>query len=155
MERALIPMNGEGSSKGATLSIQDKDFVVTAVSMGNPHCINFVEDMNQVQLSLWGPEIEKHSLFPAKTNVEFAQVLNRNEIIMRVWERGAGITLACGTGACATLVAAVLNGLTDRSAVLHLQGGDLFIQWNEEDGHVYMTGPAREVFTGKIDLEKI
>jgi diaminopimelate epimerase len=92
-------------------------------------------------------------MFPAKTNVEFIQVINRSEMVMRVWERGAGITQACGTGACATLVAGVLNGYTDRKATIHLLGGDLFIEWDEKSNHVFMTGPAAEVFRGTIELE--
>ncbi|WP_369397311.1 diaminopimelate epimerase [Syntrophomonas palmitatica] len=118
--------------------------------MGNPHCVIFVDDIEQVPVEKWGPELEIHELFPARTNVEFVQVINSREMIMRVWERGAGITRACGTGACAALVAAVLNRKSANEAVVHLLGGDLSIAWNQDDNHVYMTGPAVEVFRGNI-----
>lgn len=128
------------------------EFKFTAVSMGNPHCVIYVDDAVSFDLAAWGPKLEVHPLFPRKVNVEFATVLNRGRVDMRVWERGAGPTLACGTGACATLVSSVLNGLTDRAAWISLKGGDLFIEWNEEDNHVYMTGPAEVVFTGRVTL---
>lgn len=127
-------------------------FRFTAVSMGNPHAVIYVDDAVSFDLATWGPKLEVHPLFPRKVNVEFATVLNRSHVDMRVWERGAGPTLACGTGACATLVSSVLNGVTDRSAVISLKGGDLFIEWNEEDNHVYMTGPAQVVYTGSVDI---
>lgn len=128
------------------------EFNFTAVSMGNPHCVIYVEDAVTFDLAKWGPKLEVHPLFPRKINVEFATVLNRNRVDMRVWERGAGPTLACGTGACATLVSSVLNGLTDRAAWISLKGGELYIEWNQEDNHVYMTGPAEVVFTGHVTL---
>lgn len=149
LEAERIPVKG----KGDTVCTQHGNFKFTAVSMGNPHCVIFVDDIEKVPVSLWGPAIEVNEIFPAKTNVEFVQVLNNEELIMRVWERGAGITMACGTGACASLVASVLNRYTDRQATVHLLGGDLFIEWNEVDEHVYMTGPAQQVFRGSIDLE--
>lgn len=148
----LIPMKSAAANVDVPLKITGQEFVITAVSMGNPHCIVFVPDIESVPLTVWGPQIETHELFPAKTNVEFVQVLGENEIAMRVWERGAGVTLACGTGACATLVAAVLNQKTFRQAIIHLLGGDLQIEWNAENNHVYMTGPGEEVFTGSIKL---
>jgi diaminopimelate epimerase len=154
LERKLIPMQGEGPAVKTKLSSETSEFEITAVSMGNPHCIHFVEDIEQVPVAAWGGMIETHSLFPAKTNVEFVQILARDEMIMRVWERGAGITMACGTGACATLVAAVLNDASDRRATIHLLGGDLHIEWKEENDHVYMTGPAEYVFNGNIELKK-
>ncbi|MCL6603546.1 MAG: diaminopimelate epimerase [Paenibacillus sp.] len=128
------------------------EFKFTAVSMGNPHCVIYVDDAVSFDLSTWGPKLEVHPLFPRKVNVEFATVLDRGRVDMRVWERGAGPTLACGTGACATLVSSVLNGLTDRSAWISLKGGDLFIEWNEEDNHVYMTGPAEVAYTGSVSI---
>lgn len=128
------------------------EFKFTAVSMGNPHCVIYVEDAVSFDLATWGPKLEVHPLFPRKVNVEFATVLDRGRVDMRVWERGAGPTLACGTGACATLVSSVLNGLTDRAAWISLKGGDLFIEWNEEDNHVYMTGPAEVAFTGSVAI---
>ncbi|AIQ23496.1 diaminopimelate epimerase [Paenibacillus sp. FSL H7-0737] len=128
------------------------EFKFTAVSMGNPHCVIYVEDAVSFDLATWGPKLEVHPLFPRKVNVEFATVLDRGRVDMRVWERGAGPTLACGTGACATLVSSVLNGLTDRAAWISLKGGDLYIEWNEEDNHVYMTGPAEVAFTGSVAI---
>lgn len=128
------------------------EFKFTAVSMGNPHCVIYVDDAVSFDLATWGPKLEVHPLFPRKVNVEFATVLDRGRVDMRVWERGAGPTLACGTGACATLVSSVLNGLTDRAAWISLKGGDLFIEWNEDDNHVYMTGPAEVAFTGNVAL---
>ncbi|WP_068775160.1 diaminopimelate epimerase [Paenibacillus sp. FJAT-26967] len=127
-------------------------FHFTAVSMGNPHCIIYVEDAPNFDLGEWGPKLEKHPLFPNRTNVEFVTVRSREYADMRVWERGAGPTLACGTGACATLVASVLNGHTERTAVISLKGGELGIEWNEGNNRVYMTGPAEEVYRGIISL---
>ncbi|KQX61143.1 diaminopimelate epimerase [Paenibacillus sp. Root444D2] len=132
------------------IEVDGKEFRFTAVSMGNPHCVIYVEDAVNFDLATWGPKLEVHPMFPRKINVEFATVINRAYTDMRVWERGAGPTLACGTGACATLVSSVLNGLTDREATVSLKGGELFIEWNEADNHVYMTGPAEEVFTGTV-----
>ncbi|MBD0379336.1 diaminopimelate epimerase [Paenibacillus sedimenti] len=132
------------------IEVDDRQFRFTAVSMGNPHCVIYVDDAVNFDLSLWGPRLEVHPMFPRKTNVEFVTVKNREHTDMRVWERGAGPTLACGTGACATLVSSVLNGLTDRRATVSLKGGDLFIEWDEADNHVYMTGPAEEVFKGTL-----
>ncbi|OAS14949.1 diaminopimelate epimerase [Paenibacillus oryzisoli] len=132
------------------IEVDGKSFRFTAVSMGNPHCVIYVEDAVNFDLATWGPKLEAHPMFPRKINVEFATVRDRTYTDMRVWERGAGPTLACGTGACATLVSSVLNGLSDREATVSLKGGDLFIEWLEEDNHVYMTGPAQEVFTGKL-----
>ncbi|MEK4329108.1 diaminopimelate epimerase [Paenibacillus sp. FSL R7-0312] len=128
------------------------EFKFTAVSMGNPHAVIYVDDAVSFDLGTWGPKLEVHPLFPRKVNVEFATVVDRGHVDMRVWERGAGPTLACGTGACATLVSSVLNGVTDRSAWISLKGGDLFIEWDEEDNHVYMTGPAQVVYTGSVDI---
>jgi len=134
------------------LEVDGQQFRVTAVSMGNPHCVIYVDDAVSFDLAVWGPKLENHPMFPRKTNVEFATVQKRSFTDMRVWERGAGPTLACGTGACATLVASVLNGLADREGTVSLKGGDLFIEWDEADNHVYMTGPAEEVFKGKLDV---
>ncbi|OBY81286.1 diaminopimelate epimerase [Paenibacillus sp. KS1] len=123
-------------------------FTFTAVSMGNPHCVIYVDDAATFDIHGWGPLLESHSYFPRNINVEFVSIHTRDHVTMRVWERGAGATLACGTGACATLVSSVLNGLTDRAATVSLAGGDLFIEWNAADNHVYMTGPATFVFDG-------
>lgn len=135
-----------------TIEADGTEFKFTAVSMGNPHAVIYVDDAVSFDLGTWGPKLEVHPLFPRKVNVEFATVVDRGHVDMRVWERGAGPTLACGTGACATLVSSVLNGVTDRSAWISLKGGDLFIEWNEEDNHVYMTGPAQVVYTGSVDI---
>lgn len=123
-------------------------FSVTAVSMGNPHGVIFVEDLDQVDVHGAGRELEVHPIFPRRANIEFAQILSGDEIRMRVWERGSGETLACGTGACATLVAGVITGGCGRSVTMHLLGGDLKIEWSQADNHVYMTGPAETAFEG-------
>lgn len=127
-------------------------FNVTCVSMGNPHAVIFTDDVDTLPLHDYGPKLENHSLFPKRTNVEFIQVISRDRIKMRVWERGSGETMACGTGACASVVAAVLNDLCDRKVTVMLPGGELFIEWDEESGHVYKTGPATKVFDGEIDI---
>lgn len=125
-------------------------FQFTAVSMGNPHCVIFTEDAVHFDLAAWGPKLETHPLFPRRVNVEFATVRDRGYADMRVWERGAGPTLACGTGACATLVAGVISGRMDRSAIVSLAGGELHIEWSEQNNRVYMTGPAETVFKGTL-----
>lgn len=150
MHRPDIPVQGEGSNIDIPVNASGQWFDVTAVSMGNPHAIILVEDAALVPLEQWGPKLEKHPIFPAATNVEFVQVIGDQEIIVRVWERGAGVTLACGTGACASVVACNLKAKTKREVRVHLPGGDLLIEWNREDDHVYMTGPARVVFRGRI-----
>ncbi len=133
------------------LVIEGIEYRITCVSMGNPHCISYIDDVRAFNLETIGPKIENHEIFPKRINAEFAKVVDRKNIDMRVWERGSGETLACGTGACATLVASVLNDYTDRKATLHLLGGDLEIEWNETDNNVYMTGPATTVFQGEIE----
>ncbi len=140
----------DGSEKviAQPLEIADKTWLVTCVSMGNPHCITFVSDACAVPLEQIGPLFEHHPVFPQRTNTEFIQVVKPDYIKMRVWERGAGITLACGTGACASVVAGVLNGKCDRTCTVELPGGCLKIEWSEADNRVYMTGPAEPVFTG-------
>lgn len=125
-------------------------YYVTCVSMGNPHAVTFVDDVAAFPLEAVGPLMEIHQLFPRKVNSEFVQIIDKRTLKMRVWERGAGETLACGTGASAALVASVLNGVSERKAVIRLLGGDLEIEWNENDNHVYMTGPAVKVFDGDI-----
>ncbi len=134
------------------IDVDGEEYKVTCVSMGNPHVIIFVEDVENFDVHGIGAKIEKHKMFPKKINTEFAQIIDRSTIKMRVWERGSGETLACGTGASATLVASVLNDLTDRKAKLILLGGDLEIEWNETDNNVYMTGPATTVFQGEIEI---
>ena len=153
LDAADIPVTGyQGRVISQPLGVQGRQFNMTCVSMGNPHCVIFVDSVEEIALDKLGPAVETHPAFPRKTNVEFAQILSRNEVRVRVWERAAGVTLACGTGACATLVAGVLNGLLDRKATVHLPGGDLLIEWLE-DGEVVMTGPAREVFEGEIEIK--
>jgi diaminopimelate epimerase len=139
----------------APVTVDGREFAFTAVSMGNPHAVIFVDDAVHFDVEHWGALLEVHPLFPAKTNVEFASVRDSGWIDMRVWERGAGATWACGTGACATLVAAHLNGLIGRSATISLRGGELQVEWNEQDNHVYMTGPASEVFSGEVAAEML
>lgn len=129
-----------------------KEYKVTGVSMGNPHAVTYIDDTDSLEIEKIGPEFETHKLFPKKINTEFAQIVDRNTIKMRVWERGAGETLACGTGACATLVASTLNGFVDGEADLVLLGGTLHIKWDKDDNNVYMTGPAEFVFDGEITI---
>lgn len=148
LEAAQIPTTLPGNPPvSVPLEVAGKTLSVTAVSMGNPHCVTFVDEITDEQVYVIGPQIEKHPAFPRRVNAEFIRVISRSEIQMRVWERGSGETQACGTGACASAVAAVLNGLTDRTVLCHLPGGDLTLEW-AESGEVFMTGPATEVFTG-------
>jgi diaminopimelate epimerase len=132
------------------LEVAGQSWSVTCVSMGNPHCITFVDDVATVPLEIIGPQFEHHPAFPQRINTEFIQVVQLDYLKMRVWERGAGATLACGTGACAALVAGVLTGRCDRTAKVELPGGSLEIEWSEVEQRLYMTGPAERVFTGKI-----
>ena len=134
------------------VEVLGKTYKVTGVSMGNPHAVTFIEDTDSLEIEKLGPHFENHKLFPKRINTEFAQIVDRHTIKMRVWERGAGETLACGTGACATLVAAYLNGLTDNEADLVLLGGMLHIKYDEAENAVYMTGPATFVFDGTITI---
>ena len=150
--RSEIPMRGSESTRviAEQLKVAGKKVEITCVSMGNPHCITFVDNVDNYPVEKIGPEIENHPSFPKRTNVEFIEVVNQQEIKMRVWERGAGETLACGTGACASAVASMLNDKVARKLTVHLRGGDLFIEWLG-DNKVFMTGPAEEVFEGKIN----
>lgn len=150
-ERSSIPMTGipEEHAFEEVIDVDGTAFTMTAVSMGNPHAVIIVDEIREEDVLLYGPKIEFHEWFPERTNVEFIQILNRKEILFRVWERGSGVTLACGTGACAAAVAACLSGKTDREVTVHLAGGDLHIEWRESDNRVYMTGPAIEVFSGE------
>jgi len=149
LERAQIPVTGEGDPLHESLDIEGATLEAACVSMGNPHAVVFVEDLDAVPFEMLGPRLETHERFPAKMNAEFAQVLNEREVRMRVWERGVGETMACGTGACAVAVAANLRGFTGRSVAIHLPGGTLDIEWTEE-GRVFMTGPAEETFEGML-----
>jgi len=149
-----LPKREDGAVVKAELLVDGKTWIVTCVSMGNPHCVTFsrkdceVLDVNSLTLEHIGPLFEHHEMFPARTNTEFVQILSSSHLRMRVWERGAGATLACGTGACALVVAAVLEGRSQRKCLVDLPGGPLEIEWNEKDNHVYMTGPAEKVFSG-------
>lgn len=139
--------------KDYPVEIEGKIYPITALSMGNPHAVVFVhEDLAGYPVHKIGPKLEKHPLFPQKANIEFAKIITPDRIEMRVWERGAGETLACGTGACATLVAAALGGRSNRIATVQLLGGDLQIEWNPDNNHVYMTGAAVTVYEGEIEL---
>lgn len=132
------------------VTIKDRVFHVTCISMGNPHAVTYIDNVDGFPLEVYGPVMESHELYPRKINSEFVEVIDRKTLKMRVWERGAGETLACGTGACAVTVATVLNGLCDKKVTVKLLGGDLEVEWNENDNHVYMTGPAVKVFEGEI-----
>ncbi|MBI5234946.1 MAG: diaminopimelate epimerase [Deltaproteobacteria bacterium] len=151
LEGTLIPTVMEGHIIDKRLAISDKVFHITCVSMGNPHCVIFVDDAAAFPVEKYGPLIEINKFFPRKTNVEFIEVLSRSRIRMRVWERGAGQTLACGTGASASAVAAILKGHTNKIVTVELPGGNLKIEW-AKDNHVYMTGQAEEVFTGVVEI---
>jgi diaminopimelate epimerase len=147
--RQAIPMSGPETSEAIdeTLQVGGHTLELTCLSMGNPHAVTFVDDVDRYPLERIGRLVEHHAAFPQRTNTEFIQVLAPDELKMRVWERGAGETLACGTGACASVVAGARTGRTGRNATVHLRGGDLLIEWGD-DNHVYMTGPAVEVFHG-------
>ncbi|MBI5561245.1 MAG: diaminopimelate epimerase [Deltaproteobacteria bacterium] len=151
LEGGPMPAARAGGALNSPPRIADKVFDVTCVSMGNPHCVIFVDDVDAFPVEKYGPLIETDAFFPRRKNFEFVQVVNAKTLKMRVWERGAGETLACGTGACASAVAAALNGLAVRTVTVHLPGGKLKINW-ADDNHVYMTGPAREVFTGAVEI---
>ena len=131
--------------------VDGTEYRMTGVSMGNPHAVVFIDDVKGLDIEKIGPKFENHERFPNRTNTEFVNVVSRDEAYMRVWERGSAETWACGTGTCATVVAAILNGLTDRKVLVHLLGGDLVIEWDEETNHVFMTGPATEVFSGEYN----
>lgn len=134
------------------IDVDGKTWHMTCVSMGNPHAVVFVDDVAHFELEKYGPLFENHVRFPKRTNTEFVQIVSRNEAIMRVWERGSAETWACGTGTCATVMACILNGLTDNEVLVHLRGGDLRIAYDAKSNHIFMTGPATEVFEGEIQL---
>jgi diaminopimelate epimerase len=145
----LIPVNiDEQRIVNFPIALDGKKVNITALSMGNPHVVIFVDNVDEIDLPKIGQKVEHHPLFPKRTNTEFVQVISPNQLKMRVWERGSGETLACGTGACASTVAAVLTGQAERNITMELAGGTLFIEWSETDNHVYMTGPATTVFEG-------
>lgn len=150
----LIPVASRSSEAKISEKeiIDGREYALTAVSMGNPHAVVFTDTLTDELVLREGPKLETAAIFPKKANIEFARVVDRNHIDMRVWERGSGETLACGTGACATLVAAVLNGLTDRRVHIHLLGGDLQIRWDEATNHLFLTGPAAFIADGEFYL---
>ncbi|MFV0468687.1 MAG: diaminopimelate epimerase [Dysgonomonas sp.] len=151
LDPTLIPVNvNEEPVLNFPLDIDGKIWKISCVSMGNPHAVIFTEGIKELDLPVLGPKFEKHPIFPRKTNTEFIEVVDRNTLNMRVWERGAGETLACGTGACASAVAAILNNHCDRNITIHLLGGDLEVEWRESNNHVYMTGEAVTVFEGTV-----
>jgi diaminopimelate epimerase len=151
LEARDIPLKLQGTIIDHPLKIEDREFKITCVSMGNPHAVIAVDNVDDFPVSYYGPLIETHALFPKRTNVEFIEIVGPKDIRMRVWERGSGETLACGTGASAVAVASAVKKLTDREVTVHLLGGDLFLKWGEND-HVFMTGPAVSVFSGVIEL---
>lgn len=147
-----IPVSADTErAVNAPITVCGKEYRMTCVSMGNPHAVVFMENVEGLKIEELGPYFENHERFPRRTNTEFVQVLDRSSVRMRVWERGTGETLACGTGCCATAVACVLNGLTGRKVVVQVTGGELTIEWDEKSNHVFMTGPADFVFDGEIE----
>ncbi len=156
LEPEKIPVIGKGEALiGEPVVVDNQVYEMTCVSMGNPHAVVFLDDVERLKLEELGPKFENHERFPDRINTEFVRRIDRKNLQMRVWERGSGETMACGTGACATAVAAVLNGLAERDVTVHLLGGSLEISWDEKDNCVYMTGPAATVFTGEFDLEEL
>ena len=143
--------NGE-TAIDVPINVCGKEYRMTCVSMGNPHAVVFMEGVKDLDIEKIGPFFENHEVFPKRTYTEFVEVINRGEVNMRVWERGTGETLACGTGACATAVACMLAGVTDEKVIVHLLGGDLEIEWDRAEDRVYMTGPATTVFEGEVDI---
>lgn len=155
LETAKIPITAEtGKVVDYPVSVLGTEYRITGVSMGNPHAVTFVSDLDGLDIQNIGPEFEHHPMFPDRVNTEFVRVLDRHTVQMRVWERGSGETLACGTGACAVAVASVLNGYTEPGVTVKLLGGDLEIFWDRKENLVYMTGPAQVVFDGEIALEE-
>lgn len=153
LEPGKIPVIADGDRVvNEPIYVEEQEYRMTCVSMGNPHAVVFARGVADMKLEQIGPLFENHIRFPERVNTEFVEVLDRKNVFMRVWERGTGETLACGTGCCATAVACVLNGLTDSEITVKLLGGELFIQWDREENTVYMTGPAATVFEGEVDL---
>lgn len=149
-----IPVKASGGSFiNQKITVDGSEYMASAVSMGNPHCVVYCDDIDSLDLEKIGPAFEHSPLFPQRVNAEFVQIISKNEVRMRVWERGSGETLACGTGACAVAVSGVLNGLGAREITVHLRGGDLLCRWDESDGCVYMTGNAQYICKGEICLD--
>ncbi len=148
----VITDNPDGQVVNETIEVLGKEYKMTCVSMGNPHAVVFMDDVENLEIEKIGPYFENHERFPKRTNTEFVKVIDRKNVEMRVWERGTGETLACGTGTCATVVACVLNGLTEDEVTVKLLGGSLKIKWDREENLVYMTGPAVTVFEGEVEI---
>ena len=156
LEADLIPIISEREQViDEPIEVDGKEYHMTGVSMGNPHAVIYVDDVKNLDLEKIGPKFENHERFPKRINTEFVHCIDRNTVEMRVWERGSGETLACGTGACAVAVASILNNLTDTRVTVKLLGGDLQIEWDREKDRVFMTGPATVVFDGVIDITEI
>lgn len=151
LEPKKIPVISDNNK--LSIKKDDIDFDFTCVSMGNPHAITIVNNVEKINIEKYGPLLENDCHFPNKANIEFAQIIDKTHIKMRVWERGAGETYACGTGACATCVACCMNGLTERFVELQLLGGNLQINWNQENNHIYMTGPAKTICKGELEYD--
>ena len=150
LEPAQIPVLAEGDKVvDEPIEVCGKTWNMTCVSMGNPHAVVFVDNVAEFEIEKYGPHFEKHERFPKRTNTEFVEIISREEINMRVWERGSDETWACGTGTCASVMACILNNRTDNKVLVHLRGGDLTIEYNEKTNHIFMTGPATEVFSGE------
>lgn len=155
LEPSRIPVLADGENViNEPIYVEDREYRMTCVSMGNPHAVILADGVADMKLEQIGPLFENHVRFPERVNTEFVEIIDRQNVFMRVWERGTGETLACGTGCCATAVACILNGLTDDRITVKLLGGELTIEWNREENVVYMTGPATTVFEGEIKIEK-
>ncbi len=154
-EGRKIPADFDGTVREHPIPLEEGNAVITCISMGNPHAVIFVDDVERYPVEDIGPQVENHPFFPNRVNVEFVEVLDRNRIRMRVWERGAGVTMACGTGACASAVASFWTGRTERSMEVILDGGSLHISWDSESEHVFMTGPSTEVFEGEFTIHPL
>jgi diaminopimelate epimerase len=155
LDAAQIPVvAGTSPVVKEPIAVGDRTWEMTCVSMGNPHAVVFVENVADFPIEQYGPLFENHERFPKRTNTEFVQVISRSECSMRVWERGSAETWACGTGTCATVMACILNGVTDNRVLVHLRGGDLTIEYDPACNHIFMTGPATEVFSGEYEERK-
>lgn len=153
LKSSQIPVKTEKERViGEPMEVEGKEWNMTCVSMGNPHAVVLVPDTKAFEIEKYGPAFENNEIFPKRTNTEFVQLLSRNEINMRVWERGSGETLACGTGTCASVMACILTGETDNEVLVHLLGGDLTVKYDERTNHIFMTGPAATVYEGEISL---
>lgn len=149
---ATVDMGRPNVGRCITVPVKGKDYTIHPVSVGNPHAVIFLPEIERLDLNIFGPQVEYHPMFPNRTNVEFVQCIDRTHLSVRVWERGSGETLACGTGATAVLAAAVTLGLCEREALIRLRGGVLSLRWDTQDDHIYLTGPARTVFEGEFAL---